>query len=619
MHTQCRTRIKPGFLADPRSFAFIRGCATVIGMRFLSIKLSVLLVLATAVFTPAQAQNPTADVVMVLPFENISNRAEYNWVGESFADALAELLNKPGLIVVSSDERELAYHQLRLPETVIPSRATAIKLARQAKATMIVVGSYSVTPPTGAENNSDKQPRDAYVQVTSRVIKVNEGRTLGEVMDGGWATRQFDYGGPLTTLQDIHGRLAYQILYQRDKALPYSQNQIVQEATKIPQKAFEAYVKAVQLPLRNEVRANYLKNALRFYAEALGGAVYPQAAFELGRGYMSLSNWKNATEYFSKIQKKEPHYAEAAFYASLGYTKLGDYGRALATVVPLSSDLPLIAVYNNAGAVAVQAARENKNDGERKRLLAQGTDFLTQASKSAPGDPMVHFNYGYALFLAGKYSEAAEHFRPVITSDQQDGQAYFLFSKSLAKLGNHEAATAADDMARRYLRTSYAKWETEWEKSQTTSGVNLRLRDVLNREEVFGFDRDKKITADMGSPSSATQDLLVKARDLYQAGRDEEALPELHRVVMIEPTNAEAYLLSGRINLRRSDQEAAIAALKTAIFWDPKLIDAHILLGKIFLERGDRGEARKYALSAITIDPNNQEAIALQRQVTMGN
>src|SRR4026209_361868 len=112
------------------------------------------------------AQNPSTDVVMVLPFENTSNRPEYNWVGESFADSLAELLNKPGLIVVSSDERELAYHQLRLPETVIPSRATAIKLARQAKATMIVVGSYSVTPSTGAENNSDKQPRDAYVQVT---------------------------------------------------------------------------------------------------------------------------------------------------------------------------------------------------------------------------------------------------------------------------------------------------------------------------------------------------------------------------------------------------------------------------------------------------------------------
>jgi len=589
---------------------------------------SAFLLLFTLISLPVKtpAQNPAAaDVVMVLPFENTSNRAEYNWVGESFADALAELLNKPGLIVISSDERELAYQRLRLPVTVIPSRATAIKLARQAKASMIVIGSYSVTPADPAptadaknNNNQEKAPADAYVQVTARVIRVNEGRTMGEVLDGSWATRQFDYGGPLTTLQDIHGRLAYQILYQRDKALPYSQNQIVQEATKIPQKAFEAYVKAVQLNLRDEVRTRYLKNALHFYAEALGGAVYPQAAFELGLGYMSLGNWKEATEYFSRLQKKEPHYAEAAFYASLGYAKLGDYGRALATVVPLSSDLPLIGVYNNAGAVAVQAARENKNEAERTRLLNQGSDFLGRASESAPNDQMVHFNYGYALFLGGKYAEAAEHFRPVITSDQRDGQAYFLFAKSLAKTGKTEAAAAADDQARRYLQGSYAKWETEWQKSQTTSGVTLRMRDVLNREEVFNLDREKKITAELESPSSATQDLLIKARDLYQAGRDEEALPELHRVVMIEPTNAEAYLLSGRINLRRSDQEAAIAALKTAIFWDPKLIDAHILLGRIFLERGDRGEARKFALSAITIDPNNQEAIALQRQVTMG-
>jgi tetratricopeptide (TPR) repeat protein len=599
-------------------------------MRFLSLKLVVVLVLTTIIvpqFTVARTQNSAADVVMVLPFENTSNRAEYNWVGESFADALAELLNKPGLIVVSSDERELAYQRLRLPKTVIPSRATAIKLARQAKATMIVVGSYSVTPATKTAaalaanaNDQEKTPADGYVQVTARVIKVNEGRTLGEVMDGGWATRQFDYGGALTTLQDIHGRLAYQILYQRDKALPYSQNQIVQEATKIPQKAFEAYVKAVQLDIRSETRIIYLKNALHYYAEALGGAVYPQASFELGLSYMSLGNWKEATEYFSKLQKKEPHYAEAAFYASLGYTKLGDYGRALATIVPLSSDLPLIGVYNNAGAVAIQAARDNKNEAERKRLLAQAADFLARAYESAPTDHMVRFNYGYTLFLQGKYNEAADQLRPVITENQRDGQAYFLFAKSLAKTGKSEAATAADDQARRYLQTSYARWETEWQKSQTTSGVNLRMRDVLNREEVFDLERVKTLaSSNADSPSSATQDLLIKARDLYQAGRDDEALPELHRVVMIEPTNAEAYLLSGRINLRRSDQEAAIAALKTAIFWDPKLIDAHILLGRIFLDRGDRGEARKYAQSAITIDPNNQEAIALQRQVTMGN
>lgn len=578
--------------------------------------LILLVMLSSAICFGQSAAN--SDVVMVLPFENTSNRPEYNWVGESFADALADLLNKPGLLVVSSDEREVAYQHLRLPETVIPSRATAIKLAREAKASMIIIGSYKVTPPpvdTQEGSKRDKSSGEALVQVTARVIKVNEGRTLGEVLDGSWATRQFDFGSVLTDLQKIHGDLAYQILYQRDHALPYSRNQLVQEATKVPQRAFEAYVKGVQLSDRDAKRPNYLKNAMRLYADANGGAVYPQAAFELGRYYMLEGKWKDATEYFTKLQKKDPHYAEGAFYAGLGYAKLGDLGHALAALVPLSSDVPLIGIYNNAGAVAIQASREEKKEDEKARLLTQGTSFLARAAESSPDDPLVHFNYALAMFLASKYAEAADQLKPVITADPRDGQAYFMYAKSLEKLGKTETANAADDQARRYLQT-YAKWQTEWQKSQTVSGVSLRMRDVLNRDDVSDLMRKNAIAAN--NAASGTEDLLAKARDLYQAGRDDEALPELHRVVMLEPTNAEAYLLSGRINQRRGDQEAAIAALKTAIFWDPKLIDAHILLGRIFLERGDRGEATKYATSAMTIDANNQEAIALQRQVTMG-
>jgi tetratricopeptide (TPR) repeat protein len=561
-----------------------------------------------------------SDVVMVLPFENTSNRPEYNWVGESFADSLAELLSKPGLLVVSSDQRELAYQRLRLPETVIPSRATAIKLAREAKASLMVIGTYSVIPAADdskSENpkvEKDKLSAEGYVQLTARVIKVNEGRTLGQMFEGGWATRQFDFGGPLTELQKIHGRLAYQILYQRDPALPFSQNQLVQEATKVPQRAFEPYVKGVLLGERDPRRANYLKNALHFFADASGGGIYPQAAFELGRFYMLQGKWKDATDYFTKLQKKDPHYAEAAFYAALGYAKVGDLSHALAAIVPLSSDVPLIGIYNNAGAIAVQAAREEKKDDERARLLSQGTSFLARAAESSSDDPLVHFNYALALFVSGKYAEAAEQLKPVISADPRDGQAYFLYAKSLERTGKTETANAADDQARRWLPT-YAKSQTEWQKSQTVSGVSPRMRDVLNRDDVSSLVRGSTEATD---PGTGAEDLLAKARDLYQAGRDDEALPELHRVVMLEPTNAEAYLLSGRINQRRGDQEAAIAALKTAIFWDPKLIDAHILLGRIFLERGDRSEATKYATSAMTIDSNNQEAIALQRQVTMG-
>ncbi len=54
--------------------------------------------------------NSAAEIVLVLPFENTSDHPEYNWIGESFADSLASLLDKPGIIVISSDERAVAYY-----------------------------------------------------------------------------------------------------------------------------------------------------------------------------------------------------------------------------------------------------------------------------------------------------------------------------------------------------------------------------------------------------------------------------------------------------------------------------------------------------------------------------
>jgi tetratricopeptide (TPR) repeat protein len=565
------------------------------------------LILCSPVHVSAQANN---DVVMVLPFENSSNKPEYNWAGESFADGLAELLSVPGIRVVSSDERELAYQRLRVPLTTLPSRATTIKLAREAKATMVVIGTYSNTPGQGETPVS--------LQGRASVIRVNEGRLMGEMMDGRWATPVYDFGGALTTLQDMQARLAYYILYQRDKALPFSLNQFIQQARKIPQLAFEAYIKAKLTNENDPTRAIYLKNALRFYGDANAGAVYPQAAFELGHFYLRQQDWKNAAETFSKLQKREPHYAEAAFYAGLAYWKLNDYSHALAALVPLASEMPLTGIYNNAGAISVQAARAEKKPEERTRLLNQAQTFLARAAESAPNDPTIRFNYGYALFLSGKYAEAADQLRPVLAAGPGDGEAYFLFAKALERDGKTDDATSADNQARRYLTQVYAKWQTEWQKSQTTTNVSLRLRQDFNRSDYYvalgGMNQGVTDTGGAGS----TQDLLAKARELYAAGRDEEAMPELRRVLTVEPMSAEAYLLIGRINQRRGDLEASVSALRTAIFWDAKMIDAHILLGRIFIERGDRAQAMSHAKIAIQIDANNPEAIALQRLVETG-
>jgi len=162
---------------------------------------------------------------------------------------------------------------------------------------------------------------------------------------------------------------------------------------------------------------------------------------------------------------------------------------------------------------------------------------------------------------------------------------------------------------------TYAKLQTSWQKSATIADVPVRL------SQQFDIAEAVKATAPIvivDTASVTTQDLLVKARADYTAGRDDDVLSELNRVLMIEPMNAEAHLLIGRIYQRRGDLVRAISSLKTAIFWEAKLIDAHILLGRIFLERNDLAQAKTHARTAIGLDPNNQEAIALYRQLETG-
>ena len=551
------------------------------------------------------------DVVIVLPFENQSNRGEFNWIGASFADALTELLNVPGLSVVSTDERELTYQRLRLPLSSVPSRATAIKIAQEAKATLVVLGTYDVTP-----RQDDKSLPE--IRGTARVVRINEGRLAGDVMpDGRWAWRPYDFGGPLANLQKMEGTLAYQILYQRDKALPFSLVKILEQATKVPPRALESFAKGVMTEDK-EKRSNYLQNALKEYAKVNAGAVYPQAAFELGNLYYQQEDWKKANEYYTKLQPKDPHYAEASFYAALAYWRMHDLPNALALIAPLTSDVPLTGIYNNAGALSAQAARAEKAPAERERLLKQALTFLERARDTAPDDPSVRYNYAYALFLAGKYVEAADQLRAVITQAPRDGgDAFFLLAKALEHAGQTEQAANADNEARRYMQ-NYAAAQTEWQKSQSIAAVPLRLNQRFDLNDYIAAVNLQN-AATIEPIGASAQDSLAKAKELYQAGNDDDALSELNRTLLVEPMNAEAHLMLGRIYQRRGDLQRAVASLKTALFWsEQKLIDAHILLGRIFLERGDRAQALTHARAAIQLDPNNQEAIALQRQVETG-
>jgi len=579
-------------------------------LRRLAAPFLVALLLSAPSAARARAAAPQAgsDTVLVLPFENTSGLREYHWIGESFADALSDLLGTHGLRVVSPDARELAYQRLRLPLTVIPSRATAIKLAREAGASLVVLGNYEVSPARDEQSVAEARG-------SAKLVRVNEGRISGKEMpDGRWATHEFFFGDALVNLQAVQGKLAYQILYEQNPLLHYSQNAVVEAATKVPPRAFEAYVKGTMLPHSHKDKPGYLQNAMREFEKANPGSVYKQAAFELGHLHFDQRDYRRAAEHFSMLQERDSHYAEAAFYAALSYWHSGEVQSALDALLPLTQKTPLTSIFNNAGALATQVARAEKNAAKRESLLKQATTLLGRAVESSPDDQDVRYNYAYALILSGKFAEAAEQLKAVVRERPRDGQALFLYAKSQEKAGRAAEAAEPDNDARKFF-PGYGKAQVEWQQSQTTTQLPLRLRSDFNRADLIAA-MEAALPAPSAGPGS--EDLLAKARDLYAAGRDDDALAELRNVVRIEPNNAEAYLLTGRIYLRRGELASAINQLKTSIFWDKALIDPHILLGRIFLERGDHNQARAYAQSAMQLDPNNPEAIALQRQLQVG-
>jgi tetratricopeptide (TPR) repeat protein len=588
------------------------------------IKRAVNILVVSVIIVAGCFAQQNADTVMVLPFENTSDKPEFNWVGESFADALSDLLRVPSTNVVSNEQRKIIQQRLRIPLTTLPSLATSLKLARESGATLLVGGKYNIVP-AGAETA-------ATLNVTAKIIRVNEGRFLSETIDGRQVTRDINLNDALGNLQTMQGQIAYQILYQRDKSsLAYSQNDLVVAATKVPARAFEAYIKGL-LTNAPEARENYLKNAVRLYTEAVPESVYADAALELGHLYLGQKKFAEAGDYFERVisasqkcrekaraenkaaQCGDEGFAEASFYLGLTLWQRGNFESALATLRPLVDDLKLTSVYNALGAIAVQASRaEKKNEAKAAALLNEGIELLKKASESAIDDPNVRFNYAASLFFSGNYAEAATHLRSAIVANPRDGEAYYLLSKSLASLKDTSAADI-DNQAKRLLTDNnrYARLETEWQKSQRVWELNLRVLQPTRKDFIAVVMNRKPLTA-VAPQLSESETLLATARQQVKAGQDDEAMATLRRVLASEPMSAESYLLLGKIHLRRGDIDQAISSFKTSIFWDNRLIEAHVSLGKIYVEKGDCLQAKNYAASSAEIDADNPDAIALQR------
>ena len=473
------------------------------------------------------------DVLVPLPFENGTSKTEYQWISDSFTVMMADLLDMPGLIVLSPEEVAAAYEKAGLRSGAPMTRASEIKMAETLQANLALVGAYEIL--------EDKTTKT--ISITAKLIDIREGRV-----------KPYTFSGLLSDLQAMQGILAWNILYERDPALPYSQDQLRRRARMVPPKAYEFYVKSMQAPDLKS-REIFVKRAIKEYNEAEPVGHYAQALFQLGLVKYKNKDYAEAERNFRELIKDDPYYLEGLFYQGLAANYQNHFSDSLDAFEKLAIGLPMVEVLNNAGVVALAKAD-----------LPRAIMHLQRASLSAKNDDTIRFNYGYALWKNKNYEAAAAEFKAAAMVNPKDGEAQYLLAKSLKAAGREQESIGADQEARKYLG-NYAKWEVLPEAEKLTKIPNLtRLKTDFNRTTFYKLIR--KQSYNPGTPSVQSRravQSLEQARQFLTEKRDAEALAELQNAINGDPTLAEAHYLRGQIFQRKNEADTALSAFSAAI------------------------------------------------------
>ncbi|MCI0336949.1 MAG: tetratricopeptide repeat protein [Acidobacteria bacterium] len=544
----------------------------------------VCLILLCLFFTGFSTKTSAADIILVMPFENRSQLGDYNWIRESFAILIADVLDVPGFVVISADERNLAFEKLGLSPNDLLTRAAMIRVAETAQANLTLIGEFDI----GGEKEN------TTIAIQARLIEREEGRLVGN--------KVFNFSGPLSDLQEMQGQLAWNIVYMRNPSLPYSKDQLARKATSIPPRAYQSFVKAVQTQ-DLKLREGFLRRAIQEFEGAGGSGRYAQATYELGLCNYRRSQYAEAIKLFRELGKDDPNYAESLFFLGISAYRVSDFNESLTSFGKLAEIMPMVEVFNNLG-VAMLAKGDNAN----------ASQMLRRAVANAPNDPHYRFNYGYALWRNQNYSEAGQHLSVTVKANPRDGQALFLLARCLSATGQQADAAQADNEAKRHL-DNYAKWAVAPDQIPLLG----RLRWEFNRAAFYKLERKQQAAPKGPTAQQISQrKSLDRARQLILVNNDTEAMSLLQGVLSAESTNAEAHFLRGIIFFRRNETESAMSALQSSVSYNPRLIEAHIALGRLYLARGDRALALAHSRQALEIDPQNRDAIALKQQLETG-
>lgn len=372
-----------------------------------------------AALTVTLAASVEAGTYAVLPFFNTSRNTNLDWIGESLAASLQDVLSAEGQMVVERDDRVEAYRRLSVRPYTLLTRASVLKIGEELDAEHVIFGQFSAKPDANANSKSR-----GTIEISARILDLKAMRQGPE----------FRESGPLEDLAGLQSHLAWQTL------------RFVEPQSAPSEAAFRERHPAVRLDaIENFIRGLLAANPdeqHRLFTQAVRlDSRYSQPCFELGRLLWNKKEYRLAADWFQKVSPGDAHYHQATFFLGLSRYYSGDFEGARSAFQMVLNAVPLSEVYNDLGAAQSRANLPGALDSFRKALEGDRSD------------PAYQFNVGYMLWKSGNFDAAAGNFRALLDRDPTDAEARLMLDRCDKRAGPRAGDVHTEALER--LKTNY--------------------------------------------------------------------------------------------------------------------------------------------------------------------
>ena len=352
--------------------------------------------------------------VLINPFENQTGDRTLDWIGEGIATIVGERLGaQPEFYVFGLDERVAEYERLGIPETIFVSRATAIRLAWDMGADILVTGWISGT-------------HDAF-RIDARILNLVDDTAGADITING----KLDEIIPQATF--LATGLAKQIV--PGSSLPESD---YAARPPVSRSAFEAYIRGV-IATDSQRKVELLQEAIRLHPQ------YRSAMYQLGRVHYLDSDYESSSDLLTKLPADAPEYPLARFMMGMNAYHLDDYAKA----AQIFSALP--PTYD----VLVNLGASLSGTGN-----AAAASTWRSALEQNPSGSEAAFNLGYLAFSRGEWELASTRLAQFLQSHARDSETAFLLGRVYDRLGRMEESRRLTAQALR-LSPRLQRWLTQ--------------------------------------------------------------------------------------------------------------------------------------------------------------